>query len=103
MSKCVTCGSTEHTAFYCPKKPRKPLPRSGKISRQWNSTRQKWIRDNPEPWACYICFKPLDASTLTLDHLMSRSRHPELRFDVTNLAPCCWKCNSLKGSKNFND
>lgn len=37
---------------------------------------------------------------LTLDHKLSRSRHPELRFVLSNLVPCCMSCNTDKGSRS---
>jgi 5-methylcytosine-specific restriction endonuclease McrA len=77
---------------------RKPLQRIGKIARQWIDTRREWIKQNPEPWQCYICGIPLDINTMTLDHVVARTRDPSLRFELKNLAPCCYKDNNDKGS-----
>lgn len=71
---------------------------------KWTKTRQDWFRFN---WAneyyCYICGKRMTPEETTLDHIKSRSRHPELRYDLTNLAPCCWACNTKKGSKDLEE
>ena len=80
---------------------RKPLKKIGKVGRQWYATRQEWIQKNiPDKgyWECHYCGKELTLDTLTLDHRLSRSRHPELRFDLDNLVPSCWEDNSAKGS-----
>jgi 5-methylcytosine-specific restriction endonuclease McrA len=80
---------------------RKPIRRIGKVSRQWISTRHEWIKTHlPDngTWSCYYCGRPLTLDKLTLDHRLSRSRHPELRFDLDNLVPSCIRCNALKGS-----
>lgn len=37
-------------------------------------------------------------SEMTLDHKLSRGRHPELRYELSNLAPCCPFHNGDKGS-----
>lgn len=71
----------------------------GRIAKEWVKSRQEWIGAHPGPWKCYICNTPLDIDTLTLDHVKSRSRRPDLRFDQDNLMPCCWSCNEKKGSK----
>jgi hypothetical protein len=41
------------------------------------------------------------AEETTLDHVIPRSRAPELRYDPNNLRPCCWTCNSKKGSRVY--
>jgi 5-methylcytosine-specific restriction endonuclease McrA len=62
--------------------------------------------DHPaERYTCYLQISPDCPGTMrpehtTLDHIQSRSRHPELRYVQDNLAPCCWACNELKGSKS---
>lgn len=95
----------------CPKcaynkyaKPRKPIKRIGKVAKKWIETRNKWIKNNPGPWQCYLklspmCLKSLSVDTLTLDHIQPRSRRPDLRFEYANLGPACLHCNNLKGSR----
>lgn len=39
-------------------------------------------------------------SETTLDHVKSRSSRPDLRYEFSNLKPCCFTCNTLKGSKS---
>lgn len=36
----------------------------------------------------------------TLDHVLPRGSHPELRYELSNLKPCCWDCNYKKGSSH---
>jgi 5-methylcytosine-specific restriction endonuclease McrA len=85
-------------------KPRKSIKRIGPVARQWIETRQLWIDTHPpkrDYWDCYLCGKKLTIDTLTIDHMKSRGHHPEYRFDMDNLAPCCWRCNEKKGSKDY--
>lgn len=87
----------------------KPINKIGKHAKQWMTTRATWIRKNPPPihneyWLCYLqihewCPKRLDISTLTLDHVVSRTRDPSLRYKASNLKPACYYCNELKGSR----
>jgi 5-methylcytosine-specific restriction endonuclease McrA len=114
---CKVCESTWHTAFRCPYKPRKGLKVLGKQGSAWKNTRNLWFEHNPPDenglYYCYICGKPLirgkpysGVGRITLDHLISRSRNPSLRNSFTNLAPCCWSCNTKKGSlsvKEYHD
>lgn len=94
----------------------KPLKRTrlktvGKHTKQWLVTRATWIRHNPptvdgEYWICYLqihewCPVRIDLSTMTLDHVVSRSRDPSLRYSADNLKPACKYCNSLKGSRSL--
>lgn len=101
---CKYCGGLDHYPLTCFKRPSKPLKAKkrikaiGKIGTKWIATRKDWIANNPEPWHCAYCGIPLAIEQLTLDHIKSRSRHPELRFDLSNLTPACWTCNERKGS-----
>lgn len=111
---CKYCEDTDHTQFYCRLKPRaaikaKKRPKAiGKYGKQWLITRATWFERNPaELYECYLkiapdCWERMPQEQTTLDHIQSRSRHPELRFDLDNLAPCCWPCNTEKGSKDLN-
>lgn len=127
--ECKYCGGRGHFPYACyknpkrqeaatkPLKPRTPIKQKtklrahGKVSKQWVLTRATWIRKNPPPidatyWECYLrissqCPVRLDLPLLTLDHVISRSRDPSKRFDLSNLQPCCWWCNTEKGSKSL--
>lgn len=115
MSKrpCKWCGETTHTQFYCrlkrnkPLKVGKPLQSMGKIAKQWVITRETWLLRNPPDkhgmYICHICGDKIWHEAVTLDHIKSRSRHPELRFTMSNLAPAHWECNMDKGSKDMDE
>lgn len=116
---CKHCGLKGHfsyACFYNPKRTLKKLKRSpiksvGKTTKQWLVTRAAWIRKNPPPidgqyWMCYLqihpyCPKQLDIDHLTLDHVVSRSRNPSLRFNADNIKPACSWCNHQKGSRSL--
>lgn len=117
---CKFCGSEAHTQFYCSKRPRKALKiqrklkSEGKHSSLWKATRREWILQNPPDHAgyyyCYICSRAISKGKpeyahgrMTLDHIKSRSRYPELRYQLSNLAPCCHWCNSDKGSLSLEE
>ncbi len=99
---CRYCGRQGHQSLVCGYKPNKKL-KSGKVAVRWTQTRKQWMRDNPPPWVCYICGKYLDEHTMVIDHVQSRSRHPELRFEVSNLRPACVPCNERKGSRDLEE
>lgn len=82
-------------------KPRKPLKRVGPVTKKWIAHRQQWIEAHPGPYTCYLCGVVLTVNTLTLDHVLPRSRRPDLRLDDTNIQPCCYYCNHQKGSKVY--
>lgn len=98
------------TQTLCPKcvynkysKPKKPIKLMGKVAKQWVEYRQDWIKRNMTTsgtWLCYLCGVVLTLNTLTLDHIIPRSARPDLRFDDRNIKPCCYRCNSQKGSKH---
>jgi 5-methylcytosine-specific restriction endonuclease McrA len=113
---CKHCGLMGHFPYQCRTNPRKamkrvPLKKVGKTTKQWFITRATWIRKNPPPvegryWLCYLQIHPwcpvrIDISQLTLDHVVSRSRDPSLRFNLDNIKPACQYCNTEKGSKSL--
>lgn len=93
------------------KKSNTPIRKVGKKTKQWFVTRATWIRKNPPPiegqyWECYLqihewCPVRIDIHKLTLDHVVSRSRDPSLRFNLANLKPACMYCNTEKGSRSY--
>lgn len=106
---CKICDSDDHTAFYCKEKAKSSTPKqyknlkmNGKYHKQWLKVRKQWFKDHPQDWyVCYICHKSLVPAETTLDHVIPRSRRPDLRYEPSNLKPCCWPCNTEKGSKSL--
>lgn len=102
---CKECGALGHTRFTCSRRPNKtlraskPMRKIGKVTKKWLQVRDKWLEVNKaEYYVCFYCPRIMTRSQLTLDHKLSRSRHPELRYDWHNLVPCCTPCNEAKGS-----
>lgn len=98
------------TALTQSRKPMKQM--SAKYDKLWRATRKEWYETNlPDVhgyWQCYLQISPecsitVDRSTINLEHVLSKVRHPELRFVVSNLRPACHPCNKLKGSKDWVD
>lgn len=120
---CKFCNQMGHFPYQCrvnPKvmlkrkvgKKRTPLKRIGKHTKQWYITRATWIKNNPADdegyWDCYLqihpwCPKRLTIDTLTLDHVVARSRDPSKRFSADNLRPACTYCNEMKGSRSLDE
>lgn len=80
---------------------------SGKQGKKWLATRRKWLKENPPShegyYYCYICGRAVPENEITLDHRYARTRRPDLRNELNNLSPCCLRCNTWKGSRNFNE
>lgn len=120
VKTCKFCGEPGHTQFYCLRrarkaiKVRKKLKAEGKHAVLWRQTRKEWILQNPpdadDNYFCYLCGVAISKGKpdtpfmrMTLDHVKSRSRHPELRYELSNLKPCCWFCNRRKGSRDLDE
>lgn len=101
-------------------KPKKMLNRSTRpiktesdsARRKRIATYKKWIIANPgdenETWTCYLqisvlCPKTLTRPQLTLEHVKSKVRHPDLRYDPDNIRASCSFCNKLKGSRELEE
>jgi hypothetical protein len=88
-------------------KPRKPINKVGKVTKKWILYKHDWIERHggvDGKWICYLqisvlCPQLLTVQTLTLDHVIPRSRRPDLRYNDDNIKPACWDCNSEKGSR----
>lgn len=122
---CKHCGLMGHFSYACYQNPKralkaikrtqlkrstKPINKVGKTTKQWLLTRVTWIRKNPPDkqgyWYCYLRIHPwcpvkLTIETLTLDHVVARTRDPSKRFEQKNLKPACGYCNDMKGSKSL--
>ena len=115
---CKFCGGMGHFSYMCRDNPKnswsnRSIKQNGKYAKQWMVTRATWIDRNPPPiegkyWICYLqihewCPVKLTEKTLTLDHIVSRSRDPSLRFAADNLKPACGYCNNEKGSRSLEE
>lgn len=117
---CKICGKLGHYAYQCRLNlnPRKPIKRSRKPIRSESAknyiarvkTYHEWMKLNPPDntghWDCYLqisqlCLKRVTVETLTLEHVIPRSKRPDLKFDVTNIRPSCSFCNKLKSSQTL--
>lgn len=77
----------------------------GKYTILWEQTRREWIRKNPPShegyYTCWLCNRHVHKDEFELDHIIARSRRPDLRFVLSNLAPSHHTCNSRRGSKEI--
>lgn len=114
MSK--TCKKCNKRAYsdYCFEHKQKPKIRriSKKTYEKNRILRYRWYKKNkPDEngnWICYLqissyCPIKLTQGTLTLEHVESKVRSPEKKFDVGNIRPSCSYCNKLKGSKSLEE
>lgn len=108
---CKICDQEGHYAAFCWKREQKPaktlkqLKNTGKHHDRWLRTRKRWLKFMPPDHAgyyyCHYCGVAMTVEEMTLDHKYTRSSHPELRYDLDNLLPCCSKDNSLRGSMSY--
>lgn len=105
------CGSLYHSAWH--HKPRTALrQRSKKTEQKDIDFKIAWFAANPPDqngeWECYLqiasdCLIVVDFSTLRREHVKSRARHPELKYELSNVRTACDQCNELKGSLDLED
>lgn len=86
---------------------RKYMQKLGKKGVRWLKVRAEWLKQNPPNhqgyYECYICGEWLTTKEVQLDHIKSRTRHPELIEEFSNLAPICRRDNSAKGSMSLEE
>lgn len=110
LKPCKICSHLGHTAFNCPKKPRKPLLAKkrmnpiGKVGKATMRSNKAFLDSIPDDELyCAYCVvvgveQLLDRKDANAEHFLSRARHPELRLDKTNLVVSCKMHNKMKGS-----
>lgn len=99
---CTRCGTGCYgeLCFRC--KPKKQIANKGTQHKKWAKFRKKWKEEHrDEEKHCWICGKYLKNGAFTLDHILPRSRRPDLVFEESNIKPACWECNLEKGSKVY--
>ena len=124
MSKaCKYCESTEHTPFYCYKKPRKPIkarskPAGGvvkqktvnlpskakklskkpvkrsKVVKDLDNIFSQYIRLRDDGKGCCTCGVKKDWKEMQACHYITRGKLPT-RWDETNVHSGCYRCNVL--------
>ena len=64
-----------------------------------------WLRDARDDHSvrCSYCdlplmsLEPTSFRNGTVDHVLPKSRYPQLALDRSNAVPCCYRCNAIKG------
>ena len=110
---CVVCRRNSLSGYCFLHKPKKPLRKEAVKTRAKRlDTRTEWMVNNPSDewgwWYCYLdispqCMKRMNIQTLVLEHVESKARHPERKYDPANLRPACDPCNELKGSRSADE
>lgn len=96
---CTECGSMYHTKALCPAN-RKAISQRGKKAERWYAYKVQWMKDHEgEEKHCWICGSYLPDDMVSLDHVIPRSRRPDLVFEDSNIKPACLFCNIDKGSR----
>ena len=95
---CKHCEGENHLSIQCFKRPKRVI-KAGRVANRWQATRRQWFKVNhSENYYCHYCGRFLLKNEVELDHYLSRSRRPDLRFELSNLVPACHTCNTGKGS-----
>lgn len=110
---CQWCGSNDHYSFTCFQRPKKPIAvESASANTKRTKTRRAWFRanrpDNTGHWDCYLqiapdCLRQVNTTTIDLEHVRSKARHPKLKYEPINIKPACQPCNKLKRSWSLED
>lgn len=81
----------------------------GKIGQKLIDQREQWFIDNPAPYyECIYCLfvglpTCLEEKYVNIEHGMSKTRHPGLRFVKGNLYVSCPGHNEQKGSMDIDE
>jgi 5-methylcytosine-specific restriction endonuclease McrA len=107
--KCKTCGKNSESEFCFAHKPRKPLAKtkmSSKVVKKLDNHRnisdmnafflQIWNKKNKHE--CENCGKWLGKEPLSymFDHLLEKSKYPELKYEEDNIMLVCLECHDNK-------
>lgn len=113
---CKHCDKDGHTAFHCPFKsraqmqsrkplrPKKRMRKIGKITFSYRRLREEFFAyHGKDEYYCFYCKHigldmPMAPKYTQVEHFLSKARHPELRYDMSNLVPSCQYHNKDKGS-----
>lgn len=70
---------------------------SPETEKQWELFQEMW-KELPDRKKCWSCDKPVYGQNKPLywDHLLEKSKYPELRYEKKNLFFCCGDCHQKK-------
>jgi 5-methylcytosine-specific restriction endonuclease McrA len=69
-----------------------------RVNRRYTAPRfRKWVLFNRDSWQCQYCGVKLDWHSITIDHVLPRSRGGPTNWK--NCVAACKKCNLKKGSR----
>jgi 5-methylcytosine-specific restriction endonuclease McrA len=95
-----------------PQKPRKPIPKVGKVTKEWFNFRKEYLKLHPPnsdgKYECYLKTTPLCPGRMypkdmSLDHVIPKGSlvGRQLKYNEDNLRTSCFPCNSDKGSQSL--
>jgi len=104
-NKCLTCGKNCEGDYCFVHKPRKAMGKSSKVAKKQDNSRnisdmkafflQLWKKRKHE---CENCGKWLGNEPLSymFDHLLEKSKYPELKHEEDNIMLVCLECHDNK-------
>jgi hypothetical protein len=121
--KCKVCGKNADSEYCFAHKSRKPLPSSGKgLNTRMSSisyNKAKNVHNNghimqremflaiwkKRPHRCENCDAYLGSEPLSymFDHVLEKSKYPDLRYEEENICMLCLDCHSDKTNCNLSD
>lgn len=86
----------------------KALRKVGKVGKKLLEQREQFLLDHDPPYLCVYCLVigidiPLMPDEFNVEHGESKTRHPDRRFDKTNLYVSCLFHNEDKGSQDIDE
>lgn len=81
----------------------KPKPRGRDAkAKEWLKFRRRYLKivrpDDFGYYKCALCHMVVNEKDVTLDHIIPRSRRPDLVFEFSNIQLTHYSCNAEKGS-----
>lgn len=115
--KCKTCGKNSQSDYCFIHKPRKPLSSGKGLSKKSSKLQEKLDKPsemkeffmdfwkNNKQHTCEVCSKHLgnEPRTYMFDHVLEKSKYPELAFVEENIMYLCLECHDEKTRGHHSD
>jgi hypothetical protein len=119
--KCSVCGRNSESEFCFQHKARKPLPsgrgltskKSSLLCKKLDKSPSKFLEMrqfflsiwNKRPHRCENCDAYLGSEPLSymFDHILEKSKYPDLRYEEENICMLCLDCHSDKTNSKLSD